>query len=175
MAFHRSTRENGRVIIENSTEVVCRMPNGHWASSSETPSEELWVAGIAQTLSAKKRASAVKKAKNRSAVVSELLADYDAVLGGVVELLEAARRAAARAVNAVMTATYWEIGRRIVEFEQGGESRQSTEKSFLNGLVPTLPRSSGVGLVSTTCNACGRFTSPGRPARFTRRHRVNRS
>jgi hypothetical protein len=48
--------------------------------------------------------------------------DYDEVLSGVVELLEQARRAAARAVNAIMTATYWEIGRRIVEHEQGGEA-----------------------------------------------------
>ena len=38
----------------------------------------------------------------------------------VVSLLETARRTSARAVNAVMTATYWEIGRRIVEIEQGG-------------------------------------------------------
>jgi hypothetical protein len=42
---------------------------------------------------------------------------YDAVLTGVVELLDAARRASARVVNSLMTATYWEIGRRIVEHE----------------------------------------------------------
>ena len=48
-------------------------------------------------------------------------ADYDGMLGDVVSLLEMARRTSARAVNAVMTATYWEIGRRIVEFEQKGE------------------------------------------------------
>jgi hypothetical protein len=41
----------------------------------------------------------------------------------VVELLETARRTTARAVNSIMTATYWEIGRRIVEFEQKGEKR----------------------------------------------------
>jgi hypothetical protein len=45
------------------------------------------------------------------------------VLSSVVELLESARRAGARSVNAIMTAAYWEIGRRIVEFEQGGEER----------------------------------------------------
>lgn len=43
------------------------------------------------------------------------------MLSGVDGLLEEARRASARAVNTIMTATYWEIGRRIVEFEQGGE------------------------------------------------------
>jgi hypothetical protein len=45
---------------------------------------------------------------------------YDAMLHGVVELLESARRTAARSVNAVMTATYWLIGERIVEEEQQG-------------------------------------------------------
>jgi hypothetical protein len=42
---------------------------------------------------------------------------YDDVLASVVALLESARRASARAVNAVMTTTYWEIGRRIVEYD----------------------------------------------------------
>ena len=50
-------------------------------------------------------------------------ADYDSVLCGVVELLDVARRASARVVNTLMTATYWEIGRRIVEHEQAGQKR----------------------------------------------------
>ena len=50
-------------------------------------------------------------------------ADYDSVLSGVVELLDVARRASARVVNTLMTATYWEIGRRIVEHEQAGQKR----------------------------------------------------
>ncbi|MBI5101139.1 MAG: hypothetical protein HZB33_04820 [Nitrospirae bacterium] len=48
---------------------------------------------------------------------------YDAVLSGVSELLEAARRTSVRATNALMTATYWEIGRRIVEYEQKGKKK----------------------------------------------------
>ncbi|MEO5713444.1 MAG: PDDEXK nuclease domain-containing protein [Luteolibacter sp.] len=44
---------------------------------------------------------------------------YTVLIGNIGELLETARRTSARAVNAVMTATYWEVGRRIVEFEQG--------------------------------------------------------
>ena len=59
-----------------------------------------------------------KKSKAPPAVTG-----YDAMLSGVVELLEQARRTSARAVNSIMTATYWEIGRRIVEHEQGGEAR----------------------------------------------------
>jgi hypothetical protein len=48
------------------------------------------------------------------------ISDYDEVLSVFVELLDQARGAVARSVNAIMTATYWEIGRRIVEHEQGG-------------------------------------------------------
>jgi len=46
-------------------------------------------------------------------------------------LLEAARRVSARTVNAFMTATYWEIGRRIVEFEQGGKERAEYGETLL--------------------------------------------
>ena len=44
---------------------------------------------------------------------------YDQVLTDLVALLEESRRAAVRSVNAVMTATYWLVGRRIVVEEQG--------------------------------------------------------
>jgi hypothetical protein len=36
----------------------------------------------------------------------------------IAELLRQARGLAVRSVNAVMTASYWEVGRRIVEAEQ---------------------------------------------------------
>ena len=50
------------------------------------------------------------------------LAGYDTILSGLVDMLEGARRVAARAVNAIMTASYWEAGRRIVDFEQGEQT-----------------------------------------------------
>lgn len=52
-----------------------------------------------------------------------MLAGYAGIHSGIVELLGAARHAAARSVNALMTASYWEIGRRIVEAEQQGKRR----------------------------------------------------
>ncbi|WP_425126482.1 DUF1016 N-terminal domain-containing protein [Burkholderia gladioli] len=48
---------------------------------------------------------------------------YVGIHGGIVGLMNAARRAAARSVNALMRAGYWEIGRRIVEAEQKGKRR----------------------------------------------------
>jgi hypothetical protein len=47
---------------------------------------------------------------------------YADFAGDIAALLDEARRQAARSVNAILTATYWEIGRRIVDIEQGGES-----------------------------------------------------
>jgi hypothetical protein len=39
--------------------------------------------------------------------------DYKGIHGDIVAILESSRRAAARSVNALMTATYWEVGRRV--------------------------------------------------------------
>ncbi|MEX1222920.1 MAG: DUF1016 N-terminal domain-containing protein, partial [Pirellulales bacterium] len=61
---------------------------------------------------------------------------YDGLVSSVAELLEQSRRAAARSVNSILTATYWEIGRRIVEFEQGGEARAE----YGEMVVPRLSR-----------------------------------
>jgi hypothetical protein len=45
-------------------------------------------------------------------------AAYDDALAGISGLLERARHSAAQTLNAILTATYWEVGRRIVELEQ---------------------------------------------------------
>jgi len=72
-------------------------------------------------------------------------AEYGGLIGGIAELLEAARRTAARTVNALMTATYWEIGRRIVEFEQGGEKRAEYGEALLERLAQDLNAKFGRG------------------------------
>jgi predicted nuclease of restriction endonuclease-like (RecB) superfamily len=72
-------------------------------------------------------------------------ADYDSVFSSVVELLDAARRASARVVNTLMTATYWEIGRRIVEHEQAGEKRAGYGEELIEGLSHDLSTKYGRG------------------------------
>ena len=64
--------------------------------------------------------------------------DYGGMHGDIVALLEAARHAAARSVNALMTASYWEIGRRIVEFEQAGQERAAYGQALLKRLSVDL-------------------------------------
>ena len=59
--------------------------------------------------------------------------DYQQIHNGIVRLLDTARTETVRSINALMTATYWEIGRRIVEFEQVANPGQPMARSLLNG------------------------------------------
>lgn len=71
--------------------------------------------------------------------------DYDQILGDITELLDAARRASARAVNSVMTNTYWQVGRRIVESEQKGAQRAEYGQQLIRGLARDLTTQFGRG------------------------------
>ena len=82
----------------------------------------------------------VMREKNQLAIES-----YEGLLQGVVHLLERARTASARSVNAIMTSTYWEIGRRIVEYEQKGERRAAYGQAFLARLAADLAGRFGRG------------------------------
>jgi predicted nuclease of restriction endonuclease-like (RecB) superfamily len=81
--------------------------------------------------------------KNETGPVASV--SYSSLLSSVGELLEAARRASARTVNAFMTATYWEVGRRIVEFEQGGAKRAGYGERLLERLASDLTARLGRG------------------------------
>ncbi len=70
---------------------------------------------------------------------------YVAWSGGIAALLDAARRQAARSVNSILTATYWEIGRRIVEFAQSGEARADYGNEALTKLSRDLTKKFGRG------------------------------
>lgn len=74
---------------------------------------------------------------------------YHQLFHGVSALLEAARRSAAKAVNAVMTATYWEIGRRIVQFEQRGAGRAAYGDELLTQLADDLTARFGRGFAKS--------------------------
>lgn len=70
---------------------------------------------------------------------------YDSLLSDVIALLDASRRASARAVNAVMTTTYWAVGHRIVEHEQRGAARAEYGKGLLRRLAADLGARFGRG------------------------------
>jgi hypothetical protein len=71
--------------------------------------------------------------------------NYNTIRAGIVELLRAARSAAARNVNSIMTAVYWAIGRRIVEFEQRREHRAEYGKQLIEQLSEDLTCQFGRG------------------------------
>ena len=64
--------------------------------------------------------------------------EYKGLLASVSALLEEGRRNAAKSVNAVLTATYWLVGKRIVEYEQGGQDRAAYGSEVLKRLSADL-------------------------------------
>jgi predicted nuclease of restriction endonuclease-like (RecB) superfamily len=69
---------------------------------------------------------------------SDLTADdgYQSLLGKISEVYATGQTRATQAVNAHITETYWQIGRDIVEFEQGGKTRAD----YGTGLLASLSR-----------------------------------
>jgi predicted nuclease of restriction endonuclease-like (RecB) superfamily len=70
---------------------------------------------------------------------------YDAVLADVAALIDAGRLAAVRTSNAIMTATYWGVGRRIVEEEQHGATRAEYGEALISRLSQDLQARFGRG------------------------------
>ena len=84
-------------------------------------------------------------------------ATYPGLIGGIGTLLETSRHTAARAVNSLMTATYWEIGRRIVEFEQGGKKRAGYGEELLKRLAVDLTVRFGKGFSAPSLHKFKQF------------------
>ena len=80
-----------------------------------------------------------------SEVKSASADEYRNMHGDIVALLETARRTAACSVNALMTASYWEIGWRIVEFDQGRLDQAKYGKALIEQLAQDLTHRFGRG------------------------------
>ena len=70
---------------------------------------------------------------------------YGRLVSDITGLLEGARRTAARTVNGILTAAYWEIGRRIVQYEQGGQAKAEYREAVLVNLARDLTSTHGRG------------------------------
>ena len=70
---------------------------------------------------------------------------YHSILGGISNVIDTARRSAARSVNSIMTAAYWLIGRQIVESEQGGVERAAYGRELIARLSHDLTSRYGRG------------------------------
>lgn len=63
----------------------------------------------------------------------------------IKKLLQDARQKVYQSINSTMTLTYYKIGRRIVEEEQGGEKRAEYGKALLKNLSEQLSKEFGKG------------------------------
>ena len=70
---------------------------------------------------------------------------YRTVFCDASRIVDVARSAAVRSVNAAMTAAYWMIGQRIVEFEQSGAERAAYGAALLARLAADLTQRFGRG------------------------------
>ena len=83
--------------------------------------------------------------KSGSRILTVRSRDYDTMLDSVVRLIDEARSASARSVNAIMTGTYWLIRHHIVEFEQRGRVRAAYGAELLKQLAADLSQRYGRG------------------------------
>ena len=71
--------------------------------------------------------------------------EYSGVHNDIVVVVEAARSIVVRSLNSLMTAAYWEVGRRIVEYEQAGQYRATYGTSLIEKLGADLSKRFGRG------------------------------
>lgn len=82
---------------------------------------------------------------------------YPQFISNLQLLLEEARRQSARSVNGVIVATYWELGHRIVIFEQRGKKRAGYGDSLLQRLSKDLTHRQGRGFSVDNLELMRRF------------------
>lgn len=85
------------------------------------------------------------KARKKPGALTAQDANYGGLVGSIGGLLDQARRATVRTINSIMTAAYYEVGRRIVEFEQAGKRRAGYGEELLKRLAKDLTASHGRG------------------------------
>jgi len=71
--------------------------------------------------------------------------NYSTLLTDLSSLIEQGRKTAVRYVNTVLVATYWLVGRRVVEYEQKGKERAEYGDALLKRLSNDLSKQFGKG------------------------------
>ncbi len=119
--------------------------------SSQDPSKsDSWRVGFGTTAAHKERKVVAGEGRRQSRCVKRAAErpdrrDCEVVLADVVRLVESARTSVARSINTAITATYFEIGRRIVEDEQSGRRRADYGEAVVERLATDLTARFGRG------------------------------
>jgi hypothetical protein len=83
--------------------------------------------------------------KNIPATANTDIAEKTALYHGIRDVLITARKQVRQAINDTMVQAYWQVGRLIVEDEQGGEKRAEYGKRVLPELAKRLSTEFGEG------------------------------
>ena len=76
-------------------------------------------------------------------------AEKTALYHGIRDVLLTARKQARQAINDTMVQAYWQVGRLIVEHEQGGQKRATYGEAVLDALSERLTTDFGKGFTTT--------------------------
>ena len=79
------------------------------------------------------------------------------LINDLASLVEQGRKTAVRYVNTALVATYWLMGRRIVEYEQKGEKRAAYGEKLLLELSQDLSNKFGRGFSPDNLETMRRF------------------
>ena len=83
--------------------------------------------------------------------------NYAMLINDLASLVEQGRKTAVRYVNTALVATYWLMGRRIVEYEQKGEKRAAYGEKLLLELSQDLSNKFGRGFSPDNLETMRRF------------------
>ena len=89
--------------------------------------------------------------------------ESNTLLVDVSRWLEQARKQAGRAVNALMTTTYWRIGSGFLSRSSVGASGWATESALWNSSPGICRQDLAAGFLVPTYFKCASFTSPIEP------------
>ncbi|MDP2907974.1 MAG: PDDEXK nuclease domain-containing protein [Nanoarchaeota archaeon] len=70
---------------------------------------------------------------------------YNSLISSIGTLLENARKTVYSQINQILVKTYWEIGKRIIEYEQKGKARADYGSKLLDNLSKDLTKLHGKG------------------------------
>ena len=78
--------------------------------------------------------------------------EYQSLIVSISQTMDEGRRQAAKSVNSVLLTTYWQIGKHIVEYEQGGKEKAEYGSDLLSRLSGdlTIRYGQGFGLSNLT-------------------------
>jgi predicted nuclease of restriction endonuclease-like (RecB) superfamily len=83
-----------------------------------------------------------KRKKKNSSIPKN---NYASLINDISLVIETSRRISARSVNVLLTATYWAIGRKMIEYEQNGSDRADYGLNLLSRLSSDLSSKLGKG------------------------------